>query len=238
MTQWLAVFVGGLLGSSHCIGMCGGFAIGIGASVEKLGPATARQLTYSAGRILTYCFLGAMGGFAGLYLQRFRTPLLTVQQVFSIVAGVLMVIVALSILIPRRGAATSPKSGCVTASLLGPFMRLPGQIGVLLAGVATGFLPCGLVYGFLAQAAATSSIHLGALTMLAFGLGTVPLMVATGCGGQFMTHHTRMRVYRVAACVVLVMGAITVRRGFVSRSDRCCDCETAASAPAVVHPAA
>lgn len=238
MTHWLAVFVGGLLGSSHCIGMCGGFAIGIGASAEKIGPATVRQLIYSAGRMLTYCFLGAVGGFAGLYLQRFRTPLLTVQQVFSVVAGVLMVIVALSILIPRRATAANASGGCVTASLLGPFMRLPGHVGVFLAGIATGFLPCGLVYGFLAQAAATSSIHYGALTMLAFGLGTVPLMVATGCGGQFMTHHTRMRVYRVAACVVLIMGAVTVRRGFASRSDRCCDCETSASATTTAAPSA
>ncbi len=73
------------------------------------------------------------------------------------------------------------------ASLFGAFLLAPGLGNAFFAGVFTGFLPCGLVYAFLALASATQNMFAGWLTMLAFGLGTMPIMVLTGLGGGLLT---------------------------------------------------
>lgn len=217
-------FVGGVLGSAHCIGMCGGFAAAIGATQRPFWPTLRRQLVYSSGRIFTYAFLGALGGFAGLWLAQFRTPLVGAQQLFSIIAGVIMLLVGLSVLGLLNVRLGPPR---VLSEIVGPIYRhffaarnLPGTFG---AGVATGFLPCGLVYSFLALAVSSGRLESGLAQMAMFGLGTVPAMVLVGCGGHLLTHRMRQRVYRVAACFVIALGALTVWRGLpVHAEGDCC----------------
>ena len=111
------------------------------------------------------------------------------------------------------GLPSSAGSSCLMSGMLGTFLRAPSLLHVLLAGVLTGFLPCGLVYGFLALAASSSSFSLGTLTMIAFGLGTVPLMVLAGSGLSLVSLATRTRLLRVAAACVILTGMISLARG-------------------------
>jgi sulfite exporter TauE/SafE len=89
----------------------------------------------------------------------------------------------------------------------------PKLTAAFLAGVFTGFIPCGLVYAFLALAAATGDIVRAWLVMVTFGAGTVPLMVLTGCGGTLISVAARARVLKVAAWCVVVAGIISLARG-------------------------
>ena len=133
MTELLAMFAGGLLGSAHCVGMCGGFAAIVGASRRSMPRAITRQLTYSLGRVFTYSFLGTVGGYAGLQLSRFDLLLFGVQRAFSIGAGVCMILIGVMSLGVLRfrwrwltsvGAAAAP---VFRASL--PRRRIPGIAG-------------------------------------------------------------------------------------------------------------
>lgn len=85
-----------------------------------------------------------------------------------------------------------------------------------MAGVFTGFLPCGLVYAFLAIAAASQHMLAGWAIMLAFGLGTMPVMAATGLGASVLTLSARKRTFQIAGWCVILTGAISVMRGMGS----------------------
>jgi sulfite exporter TauE/SafE len=86
-------------------------------------------------------------------------------------------------------------------------------IGPFLAGVLTGFLPCGLVYAMLALAAASGSLAAGAAVMGAFGVGTLPIMTALGLGASLAGIAWRARMLRLAALSVIVVGVISLGRG-------------------------
>jgi uncharacterized protein len=211
------VFLGGLLGSAHCVGMCGGFAISIGMGARSLSSNLQRQLLYTLGRVLTYAFFGVAAGYAGFWLSRRAGTLVNVQAGLSIVAGGLLVfqgLLALGIfprrLLPKFSVGAAP---CLAGTFVGPFLASPGWSGVLLAGVLTGFLPCGLVYGFLTLASSSASILHGLLTMCAFGAGTAPLMILTGAGGSLLSHPARRHLLQVSAVCVLLTGMISVARG-------------------------
>ena len=88
-----------------------------------------------------------------------------------------------------------------------------GWSSLLLAGVFTGFIPCGLVYAFLFKAASTGSVWAGWITMATFGLGTIPLMVLVGYGGRFLSLVGRRRLFQVAAWCIVVTGIISIARG-------------------------
>ena len=227
------VFVAGFLGSYHCIGMCGPLALALGSSRPELAMNTTRQLIYSVGRIFTYAFLGSVAGYAGLRLTRANalsptgqewlaqsgsTSLVNIQAWLAVVAGILLIIFGLMTtgILPKRSAKAGGGITCLAATWLKTFLTSPSPVNVFLAGVFTGFIPCGLVYIFLAKAASTASVPVGAATMVAFGFGTVPLMVLTGCGGSLLGHVTRARLMKVAAWCIVVTGAISVARGAVN----------------------
>jgi sulfite exporter TauE/SafE len=217
MIELPLIFLGGLLGSAHCVGMCGGFALTIGVGARGLGSNLLRQLTYTLGRILTYGFLGVAAGYAGLWLTLRAGTLINVQAGLSMLAGGLLLLQGLMALglLPRRlvpviGAGGTP---CLAGSFVGPFMTAPGWSNILFAGVLTGFLPCGLVYGFLTLAGSSTSVLHGLLTMCAFGAGTAPIMILTGSGGSLLSYSSRRHLLRVSAVCVLLTGLISVARG-------------------------
>jgi uncharacterized protein len=224
MTELVSVFILGLLSSAHCLGMCGGFVVTIGATRQPIGPLALRQLVYSFGRVTTYAFMGAIAGFSGLYLSRFDSTLVTMQQVFSIVAGVMMLAIGASVLgLFRLPVLKSLGVGSLFAPLFQQLLSAKGTHGFFLAGIANGFLPCGLVYAFVAKAVASGSMVDGLSIMIAFGLGTVPAMVAMGCSGQLIGHAARHRILQVAACLVIVAGVVTIVRAIPSVTP-CEDC--------------
>lgn len=183
-----AAFLAGLLGSLHCIGMCGAFAANCGRVRGGL-PA------WHAGRLLTYALLGALAGTLGRWLPgpawlpgAFAAALLVWFTLA--LAGVLPE----PRLIPLRlSAAGSRAAGS------------PGLTAQLVFGVVNGFLPCGMVYAALALAVAASHPVPGALAMLAFGLGTVPALSAAAYGIQRVLLGSLWR-HRVFAGVTLALG--------------------------------
>ncbi len=221
----LLVMAGGFFASAHCIGMCGGFACALAASERSFSAALARQLVYNVGRIFTYAFLGAVAGSAGVFLSRWRLGPVSPQQAFSILAGVIMIGLGLAALglirLPRRWTAAG--SGLFTP-LFSHFLNGRGWLGHFAAGVANGFLPCGLVYAFLAAAAATGAARDGMLIMIFFGLGTVPAMLLAAGGGKLLSLSFRRRMYQVAASLVVIMGGITIWRGWPSNAAGCPAC--------------
>lgn len=218
------VFLGGLLGSSHCIGMCGGFAMAVGFGSESLAANARRQLTWSTGRIFTYAFGGAICGFLGERLSG-RFSFASMQGILAIAAGILLIVQGLlSAGVFKRKLRVGRKCSIAGFSWLLPIGQLmkPSRNNArtradaaetFLAGVMTGFLPCGLVYAYLALAAASGSLWWGTATMVAFGLGTVPIMVATGTGMSLLSLPARTRLFRVAAWCVFITGILTIGRG-------------------------
>jgi len=220
MTDLPLIALGGLLGSSHCLGMCGPFALTIGLGTRPWASALSRQLAYSFGRIFTYSCAGTVAAYGGLRLVGRGSTFGQTQAVLCVVAGVLLIVQGLSAanVLPRfhfsRGATTS----CGAFSHFGCLLRSPKTSRVFLAGVATGFLPCGLVYAYLALAAATADVGKGLATMAVFGAGTIPMMALAGLSGRLVNLGSRRRLFRLAAYCVVLTGALSVYRGVAAFS--------------------
>jgi sulfite exporter TauE/SafE len=217
MIELPLVFLGGLLGSAHCIGMCGGFAVGIGLGSTGLASNLRRQLIYTSGRIFTYSFFGVAAGYAGYWMAGRAKMWINAQAVLSVIAGIVLVtqgLLALGILPrrlwTRRAGGSTP---CLAGTFVGPFLTSSRLADVLLAGVFTGFLPCGLVYGYLALASSSANVVDGLLTMSLFGAGTAPLMILAGVGGSLVSHASRRHLMRVSAVCVALTGLISIARG-------------------------
>ena len=215
MMEWPLILMGGLLGSSHCLGMCGGFALSVGMGSPTFLANLRRQLVYSSGRLVTYAFLGSLAGFTGFHLVQKTLPWPNIQAGLSIFAGSLLVWQGMRAtgLLPRRNVIGQADGGCLAGSFFKTFLTAPGLLNVFLAGLLTGFLPCGLVYAFLAMAFSTGDLFLGIAVMVLFGLGTVPMMVLAGCGTVLLNLTLRKHMFRLAAWCVLLTGVLTIARG-------------------------
>jgi sulfite exporter TauE/SafE len=222
-TPWWLITLGGLLGSAHCVGMCGGFALLVGLNRGSWSQNLRAQLIYSLGRIVTYGTLGGIAGFAGRTLSDRASELANVPAWLSLAAGLFLVWEGL------RAAGWLPNvvvgkstAGCLMGPLFAAWLKHPALRNTFCAGVLTGWLPCGLVYAFVSLAAASGDLIQGLTIMLAFGLGTVPLMVLTGVGGAMLSLSVRQQLWRVAAGAVIVTGALTAGRGvsFLRAGDR------------------
>lgn len=211
--QALLLVVGGLLGSAHCLGMCGGFVVTLGANATNWRKNLARQFVYAAGRISVYTFAGAVAGFAGWRLGIETRMLVNAQAILSLVAGALLILEGCWSLnwLPRL---PTPHKSCPMISF-GSLLRAPSFGAVFAAGVWNGFLPCGLVYAYLALAASANGVAPGAAVMLLFGLGTVPALAVAGLSGSLLTVNRRRRLYHAAAFALIAMGVWTVIRGVV-----------------------
>ena len=228
MTYYALLFIAGFAGSFHCIGMCGGFACALGPDGRGAGATSLRHLLYNTGRLSTYCFLGGLAGALGQVIctalapgtQR-TAPLLSAsldfgQRALAVMAGLLMIIMALSFFGLRGGRHVA--SGFGGSTLVVSLRSLLGRRGFatpLALGVLNGFLPCPLVYAMIAQSASTFDVLSGCLTMAAFGLGTFPAMLAMGGVGRLLAPSWRQRGVRLAGGFILVLGLVTLSRGIM-----------------------
>jgi sulfite exporter TauE/SafE len=169
----LAALLAGLVGSVHCLGMCGGIAGALGLAA---GGRTRFVLAYGAGRIASYAAAGALAGALGAALA----GLAGLGPWLRLVMGAMLVLVGLQVALGWRLLAPIESAGArawrrmaPAARSLMPPERLPQALAL---GALWGWLPCGLVYGMLAAAAATGGPAQGAGFMAAFGLGTLPAM--------------------------------------------------------------
>lgn len=213
------VFLGGLLGATHCIGMCGGFALALGAGTTRWQANLVRQLLYTLGRVATYALLGAIAAFVGTRLTRSFSSLHLAQAVLATVAGAALIGYGLHNLgwLPSRAQGQSSVA-CLAGKLFLPLFQVQHWSKSFAAGVMTGFLPCGLVYTFLVLAASSGNLAVGALRMAVFGAGTAPLMIAAGCASGLVSATLRRRVMTFAAWCVIVTGMISLSRGYYAYS--------------------
>jgi len=192
-----AAFVAGLVGSPHCIGMCGGFAVLCGRRVSD-------TTVWHVGRITSYAALGALAGAFGSMIPG---P----SWIAAVISIGLMVWFAAAL----AGLLPEPKLVIPGLRTLGTAMAgNPSLVTRYSFGVVNGLLPCGLVYAALSMPVATTHPGWGALAMIAFGLGTVPVLSAIALGVQRIVARD-IRVRRVVAAGVLVAGlwSVGLRQG-------------------------
>ncbi|QEZ46839.1 sulfite exporter TauE/SafE family protein [Cupriavidus oxalaticus] len=243
---WL-IFLAGTAGSMHCVGMCGGFACGLGPASGGSHATLLRHLAYSLGRIGSYAFLGTLAGYLGMLLVGHAgdsgagSAAGMVQRGLAILSGGLMLLIGLNLAwrLGRSGHALGGAGAQWLAQSLRTLLRQPGLGAPLAFGVLNGFLPCPLVYAFAAQAAASGTALHGLQIMVAFGLGTLPAMLAMGGLGLWWRARRgpaavpaqpvvasflpapaarldwRMQGVRAAGAFIAVLGLITLARGIV-----------------------
>jgi sulfite exporter TauE/SafE len=210
----LLIIAGGLLGSSHCVGMCGGFALAIGAGASTWRANLARQIVYSLGRVFTYCCAGGAVGYGGWRLARDLPPVVHVQAWLCLAAGALLVLQGLSAAgLFGRLAPVRRRPLCLAPGFFARFLAAPGGFNIFLAGMFNGMLPCGLVYAYLGLAASAGNMFAGLVDMALFGLGTLPIMLLTGCGASVLSLAGRRRLLSAAAWCVVLMGLLSIGRG-------------------------
>lgn len=215
--EWALIFAGGILGSSHCLGMCGPFALMIGAASQSPAHNVRRQVTYGLGRVFTYSTLGALAGFGGWRLVGVVPLLAHLPAVLSAIAGLLLMYFGLATagVLPQRVVRGQALS-CVALGGFRQLFRAPSWPQVFLAGMYTGLLPCGLTYAFLTMAAGSMQMGRGAVTMAVFGLGTLPMMVLAGFGPSLLGVPARQRMLRAAGWCVVATGVLCLWRAAVT----------------------
>jgi sulfite exporter TauE/SafE len=210
----IALLVAGLLGSLHCVGMCGGFVLALSLPGGGRARRAGRLATFLLGKACTYVLLGAAAGTAGAALVR-SGAFASAQAVLAVVAGVFMAWAGLQIAgavreLPLAGPF-APDSPWGRAARSVANARHPAAPFVM--GALTGLLPCPLVYAFLAAALAAGGV-LGAMTTMAvLGLASMPALAAVAVAGAVASPLVRRRIVRVSGVVVVVLGVVTFLRG-------------------------
>ena len=207
-----AAFVTGFLGSAHCFGMCGGISglFAVNVSVASLRTQIPRAIAYNLGRILSYAFLGVavalLGKTAVASIPDLAAPVRLASGVLIILVGVQLAF-GWRILTPLENAgARLWKRIAPAAKGLVPVETTTQALGL---GLIWGWLPCGLVYSVLLLAATTAEATGGGLVMIAFGLGTMPAMIATGVSASKLAQF--MSGKRLGAgLLIILLGLATI----------------------------
>lgn len=209
--EYLSAILLGLVGSLHCAGMCGPVAVALPLNNRSWFARISGGLLYNTGRTITYAALGAFFGLAGMGLA-----IGGMQQWVSIILGAVMI---LAVIIPRLGAAKSKVAG-LTDSISGllkkPFIklfRIRTYSSLFIIGLLNGFLPCGLVYIALAGALVMSRVHQGAVYMIFFGIGTIPMMLAISVAGNILSQKLRKRLAKAIPLFIILLGILFILRG-------------------------
>ena len=204
------IFLVGLLGSAHCVGMCGGLVAAV--THGRGGRTSGVQARYFLGKTLSYTALGALaglvGGAAGIVLAGF-------QGMLSVALGLVLVAVGLALCGAFRALGPTRLGRWASARLYAPVGHLLASErrgAVVALGALNGLLPCGLVYAMLAKAATTGSATAGALTLAVFGLATLPALSVVGWLGGRVPPARRLWLQRAGGVLVVLLGVLTVAR--------------------------
>jgi hypothetical protein len=217
----IAPLVFGLAGSGHCLGMCGPLVLAYSlhlrpgaapGSFSVWSGSTLHHLAFHAGRLLTYGFLGALAAAATRTadVHRFFAGL---RGAVALGGGALMVLFGLGLLGVMGSRLPGPPrlaGGALTTRFLPRLFSSKALSARLALGLASGFLPCMLSLAMIVKAATTGSPVLGFLTMLSFGLGTLPVLFSTGLSASVLSFRVRLLGERLAGAMVIVMGVIVI----------------------------
>ncbi|OJZ17814.1 MAG: hypothetical protein BGP21_11935 [Thiobacillus sp. 65-29] len=206
----------GLLGGVHCVGMCGGIVAAFSFRADGTQPPFRLHLAYNLGRIFSYAMFGALAGALGASLK--LATFLPAQTLLYVLAQVVMILLGLYLAGLNRWVLVFERAGGALWRVVQPLFRrlLPVRSlpQALLAGMAWGWLPCGLVYSVLVSALAAGSATSGAALMLAFGLGTLPNLLGMGLfARQLQPFMQRLWVRRAAGLMVAGFGVWGLARG-------------------------
>lgn len=220
----------GLLGSGHCLGMCGGLISALSLSEPRARHPLLCQLLYHGGRVTTYTLVGAMAGWLGSVLA-YANLFHGVMRLALIASDLLIIVVGLGTAglfrrvnlarldwpgpakaISRAAIALirspNPQPGAPPA----PSAKPRDPLAALPLGLLMGFLPCGVSYAMAITAAQTSSLAKGGLTMLWFGVGTTPALFLFGCTINWLGNRARGWMLRTAGLLVATMGVYHLQR--------------------------
>jgi uncharacterized protein len=206
-----AGFLFGLLGSFHCVGMCGPIAMALPFSGSSGLRYYAGRLLYNGGRIITYASLGALAGAFGKSLH-----MAGLQQTVSIVSGLL--ILALLVLPAALKGKASGLLGTDKAinwvrRKLGFFFKQNTLGSLFMVGMLNGLLPCGFVYIALAGAISAPGIGGAVIYMALFGLGTFPLMFLVSLSGKLVSLKLRKAFNKTVPYVGICLAVLFIMRG-------------------------
>lgn len=207
----LTAFLFGLLGSFHCVGMCGPIAFMLPVDRKNPIKGTWQTFLYHLGRLFSYMLIGTFFGLVGSSFRIFG-----LQQGLSISMGILMLLVVfLPTKIFNKYNFSKPIYRLMSKvkNALGRELKKKKNDTFLSIGFLNGFLPCGLVYMAVFGAIATSSLWRGGIYMLLFGLGTVPLMSLSVYLGNFLKGKARQRIQRVIPIFVVIIAILFILRG-------------------------
>ena len=201
----------GLLGSLHCVGMCGPIAFMLPVDRSNSFKKVSQIGVYHIGRLLAYSLIGLVFGLVGKSLYIFG-----VQQQLSIAIGVIMIVL---VLIPYKTLGkynlSQPLNKLISKvkSNLGQALKKKTADTFLTIGFLNGFLPCGLVYMAVFGAIATGSLMQGSFYMILFGLGTIPLMTSAIYLGKFLNSTIKQRIQKAIPVFIVIIGALFILRG-------------------------
>ncbi|MFV9550294.1 sulfite exporter TauE/SafE family protein [Algibacter sp. PT7-4] len=206
-----SAFILGLLGSFHCIGMCGPIAFMLPVDRTNAVKKTYQITIYHIGRLFAYSLIGLVFGLIGKGLSIFGF-----QQQLSIIIGVLMILIVIT---PQKTFNKYNFSKPVYKIIykvklaLGTAFKRKTMDTFLTIGFLNGFLPCGLVYMALFAAMAGGNATNGVLYMVVFGLGTIPLMTTAIYFSHVLKGKARQHIQNIIPVFVIIIGALFIIRG-------------------------
>lgn len=223
------MFLLGLLGTGHCLGMCGPLVLAIGAHKGSF----ATNLAYNLGRVFTYVALGAILGAVGTLVLsdpdangHALAELKRVQAGFSLFAALILLgfgLVRLSVIPePRWMSISSPTRIPGFGKLASSVSRHRRILGIFVFGVLMGLLPCGLSYAAFAGAMVAGSAVKSATLVLAFGLGTIPGLLLVGTGASKLGMKLKRLSDRLSGVLMLAMACWIGAKAFMKLGGGCC----------------
>ena len=215
----ISAFLVGLLGGGHCIGMCGGIVSAVSMHLPnqtKNQPKILFLIAYNAGRILSYTLAGVLAGLLGAS-SFFLSHVLPIQHLLYFMSSLMLILLGLYLAGFWYGITYIENAGRSLWEKLQPYSKkfIPVQNlkQAFALGGLWGWLPCGLVYSVLIAAIATGNALNGGLLMLAFGLGTLPTLLAMGMTAvKLKTTLQNVWVRRVSGLLVLGFGVVGILR--------------------------
>lgn len=203
-------FLMGLIGSFHCLGMCGPIAMALPMAHRNNTGRLLGGAIYNLGRVFTYSFLGLMLGFAGNLLISPK-----IQNIVSITFGAL---IAVYLLLPSKTKTVwniAPNQSLLIRlrKQMAKFLYIDNNSSLFGIGMLNGLLPCGMIYLALTSSFLAGSAVKGSLFMLSFGLGTFPTMLAAVFFGSFVNQHVRSRLRKLIPVFLFFMAALLIVRG-------------------------
>lgn len=201
----------GLVGSLHCIGMCGPIAVALPLGNKSWLHRTFGSLTYNVGRTLTYGILGGLFGLLGQGIE-----MAGLQQWATILIGIIMIVSVLFPVVFRQKIKIDQVFTGYAGRLIGQFRKLFSKASIaslFVIGLLNGLLPCGLVYVAIAGAISSGSVTSGIIYMVLFGLGTIPIMFAIPLAGNLVTSGLKKRFRGAVSAFIVLLGILFILRG-------------------------